>query len=200
MDWIRRTYHAAGLTQHPVGRHLSAVQAFFGGTVVLCLDVSGSMSGDRLVQGVAGSQEFVAEALAAHYTVGVVLWDDGVHAAIDPTRDDAALQRFLRGAQIAGGTNVIPALLRSEQMLAERTGDRVIAIFGDGDLGSPARAVEEANRLAGLGIRVITCGLGQASGEALNIISTETEQAPRVAEAGAIAQAISGMSSALRRT
>lgn len=200
MDWIRRTYDSAGLTQFPVGPYLGAVQALFGGTVVLCLDVSGSMSGDRLVQGVAGSQQFVTEALSAGYTVGAILWDDGVSAAMDPTRDHVKLTQFFAGARIDGGTSVIAALLRSEQMLADCPGDRVIAIFGDGDLGDPARAVKEAARLASLGIRVITCGLGQASSEALNIISTEASDGPRVAEPGGIAEAISGMSSGLRRT
>ena len=33
MQWLRRTYDSAGLTQFPVGRHLSAVQALFGGNV-----------------------------------------------------------------------------------------------------------------------------------------------------------------------
>ena len=46
--WIRRPFDAPGLTQIPPGPHVRAVQGRFGGTVMLCIDVSGSMSGHRL--------------------------------------------------------------------------------------------------------------------------------------------------------
>jgi hypothetical protein len=45
--WIRRQFTAAGLTQIPVGPHLGSSQGRYGGTVMLCIDVSGSMNGQR---------------------------------------------------------------------------------------------------------------------------------------------------------
>lgn len=199
MDWIRKAYDSAGLTQYPVGTHLGALQARFGGAVVLCIDVSGSMSGSPLGQAIVGSKLFVAEALQNHYDAGVLLWDTGIQAAVAPTSDRSVLDAALQAARAGGGTNVLPALLRAEQLLEGRSGDRVIAIFGDGDLGDASGALREATRLAGLGIRVITCGLGDASAEQLGAISTETADGPRVAQSGGIAEAIAGMASGLRQ-
>ena len=59
-DWIRRSFTSAGLTQIPPGPHLRALQDRFGGTVMLCIDVSGSMDGRPILEAVRGAREFVA--------------------------------------------------------------------------------------------------------------------------------------------
>lgn len=199
MHWIKKAYDAVGLTQYPVGKHLATLQSRFGGAVVLCLDVSGSMAGGRLAQAKDGCLRFVTEAIAARYDVAGLLWHHGIEGCTELDSDRRAVDRLFAAAVSSGGNNIVPALQLSERMLAERTGDRVIAIFGDGDLGDRASALREASRLAVQGIRVITCGLGDASAEELNAISTETNQAPRVAQQGNIADAIAGMAQGLRR-
>lgn len=199
MDWIRRSYDATGLTQYPVGRHLRAVQDRLGGSVFLCLDVSGSMSGSPLRQAVEGCRRFVAEARAAHYQVGLLLWHHGVADYTELTRDTKVIDRLLDKAVASGGNDILPTLRHCESVLTRERGDLVIAIFGDGDLGNPAAAREEASRLAAKNIRIITCGLGNASAEQLNVISTETADAPRMASAGGIADAIASMASGLTR-
>lgn len=76
----------------------------------------------------------------------------------------------------------------------------MIAVVGDGDLGSPGAATMRPGQLRAENIRMITCGLGQASAESLDVISTESTGAgPRVAEADDIADSIAGMASGLRR-
>ena len=42
--WIRRSFTGAGLTQSPPGPYFEALRASLSGTVVLCVDVSGSMT------------------------------------------------------------------------------------------------------------------------------------------------------------
>ncbi|MCZ2817247.1 vWA domain-containing protein [Modestobacter sp. VKM Ac-2984] len=198
--WTRRSFEAPGLTQYPTGRHLAAVQARIGGSVVLCLDVSGSMSGSPLTQAKVGCRRFVDEALQAYYEVAVLLWDDGVVGHTELTRDGRTLDRFLGGAGIRGGTNVVPALYQAHQLLANRGGDRVVAIFGDGDLGDVAGARAKSDVMRAEDIRIITCGLGLASAESLDVISTEaTGAGPRVAAQDDIADSIAGMAGGLRR-
>jgi Mg-chelatase subunit ChlD len=198
--WTRRSFDAPGLTQYPIGRHLDAVQARFGGSVVLCLDVSGSMSGSPLMQAVHGCHRFVDEALRDHYEVAVLLWDHGVVDYTILTRDRAQLGASLDSASIHGGTNVVPALFRAHDLLGGRKGDRVVAIFGDGDLGDTMGARTKADAMQADEIRILTCGLGLASAESLDVISTETAGAgPRVAHPEAISDSIAGMASGLRR-
>lgn len=200
MQWIKRAFDAVGLTQYPIGRHLAALQSRFGGSVVLCLDVSGSMGAEgTLPQAKEGCLRFVTEALAAGYSVAGVLWDSQVIGHTELDRDRAAADKLFGAAVPGGGTDVVPALRMSERMMAGRSGDRVIAIFGDGDLGNAQLARLEADRLASEGIRVITCGLGDASAKELSAISTEAGQGIRVAQQGDIADAIADMARGLRR-
>ena len=198
MGWTRKTFDGMGLTQYPVGRNLAVLQARLGGAVVLCLDVSGSMSGDRLDQAKAGCARFVAEAEAARYSIGGVLWHHDVAGSSSLDRGRAGAAALFDSAVASGGNAITPALRRCERLLDEMAGDRVIAVFGDGDLGPQDVAIAEASRLAAKGIRVITCGLGEESAELLDAISSETAPA-RVAAHDDIAGAIARMSSALRR-
>lgn len=200
MRWLKRAYDSAGLTQYPTGSHLAAVQALFGCNVILCLDVSGSMSiGNRLSQAVKGSELFIAEALESGYSVGGVLWHHDIHAHTRGlSRDREEVDQLFASAHATGGNNIVPTLRLCESMLEGKTGDLVIAIFGDGDLGPASAAVKEAHRLLEKNIRVITCGLGDASAAQLGAISSETST-PRVAQADDIAGAIAGMAAGLKR-
>lgn len=198
MQWLKKRFDAVGLTQYPVGRHFAALQEQFGGSVVLCLDVSGSMSGSRLAQAVQGGHRFLAEAVESGYDVAALLWHHGVADHTRLARQPQAANAMLSESVAGGGNDIVPALQRCEEILGARTGDRVIAIFGDGDLGSPAVARREVDRLTAQGIRVLTCGLGEASAEALSTISTDAASSS-VAHADGIADAIAGMAQGLRR-
>lgn len=199
MDWIRKSFEAAGLTQHPTGRHLDAVQNRFGGAVFLCLDVSGSMHGERIRQAVLGCRTFIREALAARYRVGLVLWHHDIEASTELTADAVPLMKLLDGAVASGGNAVVPTLSFCDKRLRDRRGDRVVAIFGDGDLGPAQAAASKAAELREHNIRIITCGLGEASARELDTISSETARTPRRADADNISGAIAAMASTLRR-
>src|SRR6266567_2712087 len=95
-DWVRRSFSSAGLTQIPPGRHLRALQDRFGGGVVmLCIDVSGSMDGKRILEAVRGAKTFVHEAVEARYKVGVMLWNTQVVALSEPTANGKAALKTL---------------------------------------------------------------------------------------------------------
>lgn len=180
-DWTRAEFTAVGMTQYPVGPHLAALQGRFSGIVYLCIDVSGSMGGRPLEKAVAGGLAFVAEAFDAHYEVGIVLWDHGISAQIGHTTSRPEVEAFVRSARIAGGTNIVPTLEFLDQKIGDLTGDRVAAIFGDGDLGNRARALEKAAELRLKGVRIISCGLGDGAASALDQISSEGREKPRAA-------------------
>lgn len=181
-DWTRAEFTAVGMTQYPVGPHLAALQRRFSGIVYLCIDVSGSMGGRPLEKAVAGGLAFVAEAFDAHYEVGIVLWDHGVASHIDHTGSRADVEAFVRSARIAGGTDIVPTLEFLDRNIGDLTGDRVAAIFGDGDLGvNRPRALAKAAELRAKGVRIISCGLGDGAASALDEISSEGREKPRSA-------------------
>jgi Mg-chelatase subunit ChlD len=105
------------------------VQDRFGGTVMLCIDVSGSMSGSPLAEAVRGAREFVTEAVAGHYRIGVILWDHGVAAVAEPTPDGLVATGVLDAARISGGTNLLPGLTHCHEVMDAFTGDRVVALL-----------------------------------------------------------------------
>ena len=83
------------------------LQGRFGGTVMLCIDVSGSMDGPPILEAVRGARQFVAEAVAAHYGVGVMLWNTRVEAVCEPSPDGKAALRLLAPVDRARGGNYL---------------------------------------------------------------------------------------------
>jgi Mg-chelatase subunit ChlD len=199
-SWIRRAFSAPGLTQIPHGPHLRSVQDRFGGTVMLCIDVSGSMSGAPLVEAVHGARQFIADAITVRYQIGVILWDDGIAAVAEPTADGLAATQVLDTAWIRGGTNLLPGLTHCHEVLGGFTGDRVVALFGDGDLGAQR---EEVLALVTLmkaeDIRFVTRGLGQYAAHVFGEISDEDPSSATIADVSDLADGIATMASVLKR-
>ena len=166
-SWVRRNFDGAvGVTQYKPGRHLPAVQAHFGGKALLCIDVSGSMSG-RLPAAVDGGLDFLGEAREAHYATGLVLWSGGVTAYLPTTSTDSAVRAALKGAKAGGGTDLCPALRVAIKELGPMTGDRVVCVFSDGQIGNVAEAEKLAAKARKLGIRFVVRGLGGQASQGL---------------------------------
>ncbi|MFZ2238266.1 MAG: vWA domain-containing protein [Gordonia amarae] len=200
--WTKKRFESQPVTEAPPGPLLERLQASLSGSVVLALDVSGSMSGSRLSEAKDGCSRFFDEAIEDGYSVGALLWTTRVEGRADISRSGEDARRLIAGSSAGGGNGVVPALREARDMLmAQNSADRVIAIFGDGDLGHPAEAIRVSAELRAEGIRIITCGLGLGSAEMLAVISSEADaaEAPRTAEQGRIADAIAGMSSGLKR-
>ncbi len=197
--WTRRAFSSNGVTEFPIGPNFERLRSRYGGAVVLALDVSGSMQGDRLVKAVAGCHAFIEEAIESGYQVGVILWHHDVEDAVRPQSDAADAHALIRRAFAAGGNSAVPFLtLAHQQLMALDVGDRVVAIFGDGDLGDRALAERKATELINDNIRILTCGLGESSARELASISTE-DSAPRTAAADNLAESIASMAQGLIR-
>lgn len=197
--WIRKSFSSNGVTEYPVGPNFEKLRARFRGAVVLALDVSGSMAGDSIVKAVSGSRRFIDEAVAGGYWVGAILWHHGVEDHVAPAVDPSDAHRLLKRAVAAGGNDAVPFLsLAHRQLMAVDAGDRVVAIFGDGDLGDRHRAEVKAAELVRDNIRILTCGLGEGSARELATISTEAA-VTRVATSDTLADTIAAMAKGLTR-
>ncbi len=203
--WVRRAYDAAGLTQYPAGTGLRAIQAGLSGSVILCLDVSGSMwsqdgtPSTRLDRAKRGARQFVADARRNGYQVGLIAWNEGVLSETKLGASDDKLEAHLASLMPGGGNDIQPTLHRCWEELSGLAGDRVVAIFGDGDLGPAEPAKLLAGELASDGIRIITKGLGDDSARTLDSISTEMLKTPRAASAETLEADIAAMSAGLKK-
>lgn len=196
--WLKRQFDGPGLTQYPTGAHLGAIQGLMGGSVILALDVSGSMYGTPLQQAVRGCERFIDEALDANYNVGLVLWHHGIAGTSPITGSRSTLRKQLARASAGGGNDIVPTLHYALKELDGRSGDLVVAIFGDGDLGNATRAKEESAKLVARNIRILTCGLGETSARQLDAISTEGRDTARVASEADLPDVLGSMASGLR--
>ncbi|MGH3156085.1 MAG: vWA domain-containing protein [Streptosporangiaceae bacterium] len=199
-SWIRRSFSAPGLTQIPPGPRLDAVAGRFGGTVMLCIDVSGSMNGMPITQAVDGARQFVAEAVAAHYRVGVMLWNHRVEAVCEPGTDGAASLDLLAGVRSAlGGNDLLIALTHCHQILGRFTGDRVVALFGDGDLTPKDQVLVKVAQMKAENIRFVTRGLGSYAATEFGEISDEEAATAAIEDVADLADGIADMATSLRR-
>ena len=197
--WTRKSFSSDGVTEFPVGPNFQRLRSRFGGAVVLALDVSGSMQGDRIIKAVNGCKRFIDEADEAGYQVGVILWHHGVEDAAAPDSSPKAAHALLSRAEASGGNDAVPFLtLAHRQLMALDVGDRVVAIFGDGDLGNRHAAESKAAELINDNIRILTCGLGEGSAQELASISTE-KATPRTATPENLADSIASMTQGLIR-
>jgi uncharacterized protein (DUF58 family) len=200
-DWIRRSFTAAGLTQIPPGPCLHALQSRFGGTVMLCIDVSGSMHGAPVLEAVRSARQFVAEAVAAHYSVGVMLWNTDVVALAEPSTNGSAASQLLGTVTGAyGGNNLFPPLSRCHQILDGYSGDRVVAIFGDGDLTPKGPVLAKVGQMKAENIRFVVRGLGPAAAREFALVSSEDPSAVEVRQVENLAAGIASMAASLTKT
>lgn len=197
--WIRRPFSAPGLTQIPPGPQLGALQGRFGGTVMLCIDVSGSMDGQPILEAVRGARQFVAEAVAAHYSVGVMLWNTLVVSVCEPSHDgEAALALLAPVNHAQGGNNLFVPLEQCHQILGRFTGDRVVALFGDGDLTPKGQVLVKVAEMKADNIRFVTRGLGPYAAQEFGEITDEEPATATIADVADLADGIADMATSLK--
>jgi hypothetical protein len=136
--------------------------------------------------------------VAARYRVGLILWNSSIALSVPLSADPAAVRTGLDRAYSSGGTNVTPTLRAGITALGSLTGDRVLAVFGDGDIGPVDAAVSAAREAAALGIRIIVRGLGSHAAASLAQIATEGLEAAEISGKASIASGIAEMASSLR--
>lgn len=198
-SWIRRPFSAPGLTQIPPGPGLGALQGRFGGTVMLCIDVSGSMDGAPILEAVRGARQFIAEAVAANYKVGMMLWNTRVEAVCEPTADGKDALDLLAPVNHAWGSNyLLTPLEHCHQILGRFTGDRVVALFGDGDLTPKPPVLAKVAEMKAENIRFVTRGLGPYAAREFGQISDDAPSSAAIDNVADLADGIADMATSLK--
>lgn len=103
-------------------------------SVVLTLDVSGSMAGTPLDETKKASEKFINTVLKEDAGIGVVTYDDASNIASGFSDDEASLQSIVSELSDGGGTN-IEAGLRDAQWMLEKTNSKkkIIVLMSDGE-------------------------------------------------------------------
>ena len=168
--------------------------------ILLVIDTSGSMSGEKLAQAKLGASEGVrANTDPNNWFMLIRFGGDcasGVSVAQPWTRDRARLLAAINGLNASGGTPLAPALTRaaSELRAFARPGQAGVILLADGDndnvCGTVAAAVGELTR-AGAKFHYETIGLGvsdEAATELRLIASSTGGSYTSAADAGEVRQ------------
>ena len=148
------------------------------GTVVLCLDTSGSMRANDIEP----SREIAVRAAARAFVrsvpqgtrVGVVAFATTAEQIVQPSDDkDEVMQALDRVPPANGATAIGDALALAGQMLPSR-GRRVIVLVTDGVNNHGLDPVEVAQRLGASGVGIYTVGIG-TNGSGIAIPGTNEE-------------------------
>ena len=197
-SWIRRPFSAPGLTQKPPGPKLRMLQGRFGGTVMLCIDVSGSMDGPPILEAVRGAPAVRRRGRRRplRRRRDALEHPGGGGVRTEPRREGGA--GLLAPVDRArGGNYLLTPLEHCHQILVRFTGDRLVALFGDGDLTPKPEVLAKVAQMKAENIRFVTRGLGPLAAREFGEISDEEPSTASINDVDELAEGIADMATTL---
>jgi class 3 adenylate cyclase len=117
----------------------------------------------------------------------------------EPGPDGEAALRLLAPVNRAwGGNDLLPPLEHCHQILDRFTGDRVVALFGDGDLTPKAQVLAKVAEMKAQNIRFVTRGLGPYAAREFGEITDEEPSTATIADVADLADGIADMATSLK--
>lgn len=143
-------------------------------TIMLAVDVSGSMAADdvepyRLRAAQDAALRF-ADRVPRAYEVGLVSFSGGAAVIVPPTTDRLQLKAGIESLQAGGATAIGEAIVASLQAIEERQGGTVredsarLLLLSDGSNTDGISVAEAVDRAQGAGVPVFTVALGTQEG------------------------------------
>ncbi len=138
---------------------------FKGSNILLCCDVSGSMSGN--MQDLRDAVATFVNEKNKNEDLAVVTFDDGIVDVKDFGTSDKELLSFAESLQSLGGTNMFDAVLESmDKFDYSKTENNILILMTDGQDNSPRDAEEIYEKIGkeadNLGVTIYTLGLGSS--------------------------------------
>jgi Ca-activated chloride channel family protein len=182
--WVPVGFYLLGLVSMLVG--LGRPQADVAvpkeqATVVLVMDVSGSMNADdveptRMVAARRSATTFV-EVLPENFPIGIVAFDEAASVLSRPTTNRAETNEIIAGLQADGGTAMGDAIERALELRtggptapprkADENPDTILLVLSDGATTTGSDPIGAANTARELRVPIYTIALGTPDG-ALN--------------------------------
>lgn len=139
-----------------------------GGSVVLCVDTSGSMAADdveptRAQAALAALRAFV-DAAPSSTAVGIISFATGAQAIVPPTRDRDQIRSAVDAIPPPNGATAIGDALNVAQRILPKRGHRVVVLITDGENTYGSDPMAAARALGAAHIPLYTIGIGTNSG------------------------------------
>jgi len=150
------------------GPHVRAAVPVKDGSVVLCIDTSGSMrtadvEPTRAAAALSALRAFI-DATPDGTAVGIVSFAGSAQAVIQPARDRAQLRDALAQIPEPNGATAIGDALAMAQRMLPRRGHRLVVLITDGENNAGSDPLQAAQALGAARIPLYTVGIGTNSG------------------------------------
>jgi len=202
------------------GPHVRAMVPSLGGSVVLCVDTSGSMTAadvapTRAQAALAAMNAFINQA-PSQTAIGVISFSTGAQVLTPPTHGRDQVQQALDAIPPPNGATAIGDALALAHRILPATGARAVVLITDGENNAGTDPMQAARSLGASHIPLYTIGIGTNSGalipgtlqtagideEALRAYAAATGGAySRADDAGQLREALArlGRSTSMRR-
>lgn len=150
------------------GPHVRTVVPSLGGSVVLCVDTSGSMNATdvdptRAQAALLAMRAFIDRA-PAQTAIGIISFATDAQALTPPTRDREQVQNALGAIPSPNGATAIGDALALAQRILPATGARAVVLITDGENNAGSDPMAAAKALGAAHIPLFTIGIGTNSG------------------------------------
>ncbi len=201
IDRLLAPASGSALTHVPPLDGRSAKSAILaGGVVVMALDCSGSMAGEKIRHAKRGLEQFAAEAILGGYTVAVVAFASSARVVTEPTASPRTLNVRLEALAADGGTDMAGALRCARDILINVIGrERVICVVTDGAPNDRNATLEEARRCReAFFIDIMAIGTDDADSSFLAELASRTSLSAKV-DASKLEEKLASMAKLLPR-
>ena len=148
--------------------------------VLLLIDTSGSMTGEKISQAKNGAIDFSRSATQRGYATALAVFADRAAMVCDPTVQAAAFEKKVKAVHVGivgGSTNLAAGLalaVKFESLAA-------VVVVTDGQPNSPQDALESAAVLKQRGVEILCIGTDDADKAFLDKLATRRDLALHVA-------------------
>jgi molecular chaperone DnaK len=165
-------------------------------TIVLLIDVSGSMSGAPLDEAKIAAGDFVSKSDLTHASIGLSWFGTDAGTVTEPIQDARRILQAIDSLRISGGTNMSAGLRVARSQLVSRDEPRYIVLLTDGCPNSESETEREAKVCREAGIDLVAVGTGGANHAFLKRIAV-TDAAAVFAHSGKVSEAFSNIAQAI---
>ena len=150
-------------------------------SVVMAIDISGSMKGKPLEKAMEAAQRFVDRMDLSNASVGLVAFSDAEKVLCPLTQNTKEISNSIKQIKKeydkwGGGTDAKPLDL-CYQLLSSRESPRYIIVLTDGEWGKKKEAIQRKQICVQEEIDIIAIGFGSVDKKFLEAIATSTENA-----------------------
>lgn len=150
------------------GPHVRAMVPSLGGSVVLCVDTSGSMNAQdvaptRAQAALAAMRAFISQA-PPQTAIGIISFASDARVLAQPTRDRDQIETALDAVPAPNGATAIGDALALAQRILPATGSRAVVLITDGESNAGGDPMQAARSLGAAHIALYTIGIGTNSG------------------------------------